>query len=830
MECKFNRIMLLIFVILITSIVVNGQSDCNSLVLSDAIEKFDLGKFDEVSRSLIPCLPYFKNDDDKFSARRLLAKTFLANDNPEQARDHIREMLQIRPDYQPNRSEESLAFMEMVDAIKEEKKKQTVVDLLVTTATKHVQLSSDAPATIYVRTHDQIIKRGYRNLVDLLEDIPEVEIQKNSISEFKNQVTFRGIAGTEKFIIMLDGIRITPSTGDPYTLGTNYSLANAKSVEVILGPASALYGVDAFSGVINIITLDEDADGLHVNTNYGRYGTTDNSIVGSVHTKDIGFMIAGQFYHSREPDLYNSYKNEFKWYNEKYLPEGLVDVNGQERQINTSVDQRKFEMPTTSYFINAKFNFGNFEIGGSRNSEKHSSSINVDPRYTLYTKDAFVATTFQSFYAKHLYKNEKWSIQSYIMSNGFVMDPETKFMNRYTEYRKGYKYQFSQSKKIEEQWEYNFTKATSLIIGASVEDLSALPKTADLPSRYNRKIPAADQNIYYINTDTVDSNGRSLKILQDFHYLNYQNYGALFQFYSKAIRFTELTVGGRFDYNTRFGSVFNPRVGLVVKPAEKIKLKLLYGTSFLAPCPWKAYSTFGSFDVMTNASGEVTGLSSPFFHIPNTDLKPERLTSMEGSLIIFPNKNFFFSIGGYFNQIGDLISIQSPQGSGEFKGVNVAYIEKAVNQGLAQIYGGNIQGSYQAKIGSCTLNWSASYTYTDGTIDNNPIVLAAKNTWKSTLDWTFENISTSIRFIHREKSNSTISDATQHYLTNRAFSVLNFFARYMLLHRDRFDLSVSLRINNVTNAHYYNVASGQDSFYATPQDPIRTDAGLSFNF
>jgi hypothetical protein len=122
------------------------------------------------------------------------------------------------------------------------------------------------------------------------------------------------------------------------------------------------------------------------------------------------------------------------------------------------------------------------------------------------------------------------------------MNPDTKFMNRYTEYRKGYKYQFSQSKKIEEQWEYNFTKMTSLIIGASVEDLSALPKTADLPSPYNLRIPAADQDMYYLNTDTVDRNGKSLKILQDFHYLNYQNYGALFQFYSKAIKFTEITL------------------------------------------------------------------------------------------------------------------------------------------------------------------------------------------------------------------------------------------------------------------------------------------------
>ena len=808
-----------------------AQTGCNTLTLSNALEKYYLGKFDEVKSIVTPCLPFFENDEDKFSARVLLAKTFLANDEFQEARNQIKEMLKYQPDYHPGNLEESLAFKEMVEAVKEENKKETIADILVTTATKHEQLSSDAPATIYVRTREQIIQRGYRNLIDLLEDIPEVEIQKNSISEFKNQVTFRGVAGNEKFIIMLDGIRITPSTGDPYTLGTNYSLANARRVEVILGPASALYGVDAFSGIINIITVGQEAGGVLLNSSYGTYGTTDNSIVGGIHTKDIGLMIMGQYYHSQEPDLYNSYKNEFSWYNEKYLPYGLVDVNGQEKQINTTIDQRKFEMPTTSYSINAKFNVSNFEIGGSRNSEQHSSSINVDPRYTLYTKEAFVATTFQSFYAKHTFKskNKKWSLQSYLMSNGFVMNPDTKFINRYTEYRKGYKYQFSQSKKIEEQWEYSFTKETSLIVGASLEDLSALPKTADLPSPFNQKIPADDQDMYYLNTDTIDSNGKSLKILQDFHYLNYRNYGGFFQLFSKAIRFTELTLGGRFDYNTRFGKVFNPRVGIVIKPTEKIKIKLLYGTSFLAPCPWKAYSTFGSFNVTSTTSGEVTGLSSPFFHIPNTDLKPERMASMEGSVILFPTKNFFFSVGGYFNQITDLINIQSPQGPGEFKGVQVDYIEKAVNQGLARIYGGNIQATYKIEIGKSQVNWGASYTYTDGKIDNNSLVLAAKNTWKSTIDLTFQKISTSLRFVHRAKSNSTILDSTQHYLTNNAYLILNFSARYQLFERKNFNMALSLRINNLTNARYYNVAAGQDSFYATPQDPIRTDIGLSIN-
>ena len=63
----------------------------------------------------------------------------------------------------------------------------------VITVSKKEQKSSDAPAMIYVVTENNIKNRGYRNLQDLLEDIPEIEIQKKSTSEFSNYFTFRGI-------------------------------------------------------------------------------------------------------------------------------------------------------------------------------------------------------------------------------------------------------------------------------------------------------------------------------------------------------------------------------------------------------------------------------------------------------------------------------------------------------------------------------------------------------------------------------------------------------------------------------------------------------------
>lgn len=819
-------------VCLVAGMVVCGTLRAQTECRTNANEKYALGQFDEASRILRTCLPAIKNDNEKFQVHKLLAKTYIANDYYDSAGYYIREMLHSKPEYTPDPSEEPLTFVERFNEVKETFKRENLADEIVTTATKRAQRSSDAPTTIYVRTRDQILMRGYRNLIDLLEDIPEIEIQKNSISEFRNVVSIRGIAGNEKFIIMLDGVRITPPTGDPYALGTNYSLVNAKRVEVLLGPSSALYGVDAFSGIINIITVDAaDVRQYNLRTSFGAYNTGDHSVLLAAKPgSDVNLTLAGQYYHSAEPDFYNLYKSEFAWYREQYLPEGLMDVNGEPKQVS-AVSDRKFEMPTFSYFISGKLVFKDFEIGGSRNMERHSSSVSVDPRYTLYTRDAFIAQTFQSAYARHTVTADdgRWSLKSYLTSGQGALDPDSKFMNRYTEYEKGYKYQFSRSSKIEEQFERDLFRSTTMICGVSFEDLNALPKTADLPFRYDVKTPAAGQDIYYLNTDTVDANGRSLRIAQDFHYLNYQNYGAYVQFNSALVKFTELTLGGRFDYNTRFGGVFNPRLGVVVTPTPRIKAKLLYGTAFLAPSPWKAYSTFGSFEPAV-ANGSVTGLQSPFFHIPNTTLRPERLTSLEGGAVVFLTTRLTVSVDAYYNRISDLINIQAPAGTGTFKGVDVAYVEKAINQGLAHMYGGAFNISSVHQIAPHNLSLQLSYAHTNGDIAGKPLTLTARHAVKASADWSVHRFSLSTRLIFRTQSNSVIMDAEGNHIPNSAFAVVNVFARYKLIENEALDLSATLRISNLTNARYYNAAAGQDSFYATPQDPFRIEGGISLGF
>ena len=124
----------------------------------------------------------------------------------------------------------------------------------VVTASRQSETRDQTPAHVMVFTREQIRQRRYQNLADLLEDLPGVNFQRGTKSSQFNQFTVQGYLGPNKLVLMLDGIRIGQPSGGNIPVAENLALYHAKQVEVVFGPAAALYGADAVAGVVNIIT------------------------------------------------------------------------------------------------------------------------------------------------------------------------------------------------------------------------------------------------------------------------------------------------------------------------------------------------------------------------------------------------------------------------------------------------------------------------------------------------------------------------------------------------------------------------------------------------
>jgi outer membrane cobalamin receptor len=130
-------------------------------------------------------------------------------------------------------------------------------------------------AVTSVITAEQIKSMGATELHEVLETVPGVHasLQENS---YDYNYSFRGIRNTQnsQVLMLLNGTRITTPFNGTLMSGTELPIEAIQRVEVIRGPGSALYGADAFAGVINIITKNaKDINGKALGARVGDHST-----------------------------------------------------------------------------------------------------------------------------------------------------------------------------------------------------------------------------------------------------------------------------------------------------------------------------------------------------------------------------------------------------------------------------------------------------------------------------------------------------------------------------------------------------------------------------
>lgn len=142
---------------------------------------------------------------------------------------------------------------------------------VVTSASKHPESPQDAPAVVSIIDSRKIKRYGLRTLGEALSMIPGFYMAKK---EWGTQPYFRGIP--DSFLFLYDSVPITSdNTKSIFPMNEEMSLDFTKRIEIIKGPASVLWGPDAYAGVVNIVPLEgRDVDGIDIKL---RGGTPNHS-------------------------------------------------------------------------------------------------------------------------------------------------------------------------------------------------------------------------------------------------------------------------------------------------------------------------------------------------------------------------------------------------------------------------------------------------------------------------------------------------------------------------------------------------------------------------
>lgn len=179
----------------------------------------------------------------------LKARICMAMDKMEEAKGNLAGYINSKSGATLTESDPQLLrdfFKQVMDSLSERQ---------ITSVSKRAEDIDLTPSTVILIKENDIVQRGYTDLVDLLGDLPGFDISKIYGINYA-QVYQRGFRqeNTERTLLLIDGIEENDAWSNIAYVSKQYPLSNISSVEVIYGPASTIYGPRAFVGAINIIT------------------------------------------------------------------------------------------------------------------------------------------------------------------------------------------------------------------------------------------------------------------------------------------------------------------------------------------------------------------------------------------------------------------------------------------------------------------------------------------------------------------------------------------------------------------------------------------------
>ncbi len=121
-------------------------------------------------------------------------------------------------------------------------------------------IHSQAPGTVYSFEREDFARLGLRRLDDIFQLIPGMQV--NQYRKRHRSIWARGLLDryNDKLILLVDGVQIRHLYYGHFSLGDNFPLEKIEKVEIIQGPASSLYGANAFGGIISITTRTFSAE------------------------------------------------------------------------------------------------------------------------------------------------------------------------------------------------------------------------------------------------------------------------------------------------------------------------------------------------------------------------------------------------------------------------------------------------------------------------------------------------------------------------------------------------------------------------------------------
>ncbi|MEP2434223.1 MAG: TonB-dependent receptor plug domain-containing protein, partial [Polaribacter sp.] len=155
-------------------------------------------------------------------------------------------------------------------------KRDTLKEVIITSSRIDLPFKENS-RTINVITSTNIKNSAATNVADLLQQVAGVDVRRRGTAGSQADLYIRG-GGFDQTLLLIDGVKMDDAQTGHHTLNAALPIEVIERIEIIKGPAARVFGQNAFTGAINIVTKKKLETTTSLNVEAGSFGQLNGSV------------------------------------------------------------------------------------------------------------------------------------------------------------------------------------------------------------------------------------------------------------------------------------------------------------------------------------------------------------------------------------------------------------------------------------------------------------------------------------------------------------------------------------------------------------------------
>lgn len=222
----------------------------------------------------------------------------------------------------------------MMNAQENPQKTDTLKEVVITSSRIDLPFKENS-RTIQIVTAEDIKKLGVTNVADALQQIAGIDVRRQGVNGMQSDLYIRG-GSFDQTLLLIDGIKVDDAQTGHHTMNLALPIEVIKRIEVIKGPAARVFGQNAFTGAINIVTKDVEDNSLMAKVQGGSFGQFIAEATGTVTMKESNHIV------HFSKNFSEGYRHNTDFDNTNYVLKSQFNKNKLPIELLTTYSERKF--------------------------------------------------------------------------------------------------------------------------------------------------------------------------------------------------------------------------------------------------------------------------------------------------------------------------------------------------------------------------------------------------------------------------------------------------------------------------------------------------------